>query len=126
MANKPVNQEKQENNKVIENTVNEEAVSTENLERSLEREFKKEEQSVKQILDSEEKVRILIPEDPLNPGDVVPVGVNGVIYAIPRGKEFLVPKSIYDTWSYSYQKTLIANSKIKVAALEEKEIEILS
>lgn len=58
---------------------------------------------------------ILIPEDPLNPDDlVVPIGVNGVIYSIPRGKEFEVPDVIADIWHESYSKTAAANRRIKV------------
>lgn len=71
------------------------------------------------------KRSILIPEDPLNPNDlVVPVSVNGVTYAIPRGKRFEVPDVIADVWEDSYSKTQAANRKIKFQ--ENRDIVITS
>lgn len=66
------------------------------------------------------KRRILIPFDPLNPSDVVvPIAVNGVTYAIPRGKAFDVPEVIADIWEESYQKTQAAQQRIKVQVPDE-------
>jgi len=87
-----------------------------------EKDLQKEELSVKAQLDACDKVPIMIPYDPMNPDDVVPIGLNGVIYAIPRGKEFMVPKPIYEIWKNSYMETVKANEKAK--KLMEKEIEI--
>lgn len=92
-------------------------------EARLEKELAKQEKTMKAILDAEPKKTIHIPENPLNPNEVVPVGVNGVIYAIPVGQDFEVPKSIYDTWKYSYEKTREANKKMD--AVLKKEIKIL-
>lgn len=92
-------------------------------EARLERELAKQEKTMKAILDAEPKKTIHIPENPLNPNEVVPVGVNGVIYAIPVGQDFEVPKSIYDTWKYSYDKTREANKRMDQVL--KKEIKIL-
>ncbi|WP_058301697.1 hypothetical protein [Gorillibacterium timonense] len=80
------------------------------------------EMSFKQYLDSRPKVKIEIPEDPNNPGDVVPVAINGVIYAIPVGQEFEVPDLIYNVWKESHEKTKAANKKIKITELKELQI----
>jgi len=70
-------------------------------------------QSTLTQLQARPKKTILIPEDPLNPNDfVVPVAINGVTYAIPRGQEFEVPDVIYDVWKESYTKTQEANRRI--------------
>ncbi|MFC8561407.1 hypothetical protein [Peribacillus frigoritolerans] len=92
-------------------------------EARLERELAKEEKSMKAILDAQPKKLIHIPENPMNPNEVVPVGVNGVIYAIPVGQDFEVPQSIYETWKYSYDKTRQANKRMEEVL--KKEITIL-
>ncbi|MBS4200281.1 hypothetical protein KHA93_11630 [Bacillus sp. FJAT-49732] len=92
-------------------------------EKRAEVELAKLEMSMKKRLSKEKKVPIFIPEDPLNPDDVVPVGVNGVIYAIPRGQQFDVPESIYKAWKYSYDETVKANKKIKFE--QNKQIQVL-
>ncbi|MDQ6418676.1 hypothetical protein RB620_04415 [Paenibacillus sp. LHD-117] len=74
-----------------------------------------EQKSTLKRLQERPKKTIFIPEDPLNPDDlVVPISVNGVTYSIPRGKEFEVPDVIADIWAESYSKTAAANRKIKV------------
>jgi hypothetical protein len=92
-------------------------------EARLERELAKEERSMKAILDAQPKKLIHIPENPMNPNEVVPVGVNGVIYAIPVGQDFEVPQSIYETWKYSYEQTRQANKRMEEVL--KKEITIL-
>lgn len=89
---------------------------------SHEREFKKAEKTMKDILAKEKKVTIFIPENPINPNEVVPVSLNGVTYAIPVGQEFEVPESIYKVWKYSYDETRKANAKM--AQVLNKEINI--
>lgn len=91
-------------------------------EKKIEKEIEKQERSFKEQLAKEKKVPIHIPDDPLNPDDVVPVGLNGVIYAIPRGQSFEVPESIYKVWKYSYDKTVEANKRIKVE--KNKQIQV--
>lgn len=93
-------------------------------EKDIERDLNKQEKSFKEQLLKEKKVPIHIPDDPLNPDDVVPVGLNGVIFAIPRGQTFEVPESIYNVWKYSYDKTVEANRKIKVE--RNKDIQVFS
>lgn len=82
-----------------------------------------EQQSTLAQLQARPKKTILIPEDPLNPMDlVVPVAINGVTYSIPRGQEFEVPDVIYDVWKESYTKTQAANRRIVVR--EERSLAI--
>ncbi|MNH44375.1 hypothetical protein D3C79_1065270 [compost metagenome] len=53
----------------------------------------------------------------------MPVGWNGIIYAIPRGQEFEVPEVIYDIWKDSYTKTQAVNKRVRENA--NKEIKIM-
>lgn len=92
-------------------------------EAKMEKELAKQEKTMKQRLDAEPKKTIFIPENPINPNEVVPVGVNGVIYAIPVGQEFEVPESIYNVWKYAYDKTREANKRMDEVL--KKEIKIL-
>ncbi len=94
-----------------------------NSEASLEAQIKKEEKSLKQQLEAFPKVKMEIPEDPNNPDDVVPVGWNGIIYAIPRGQQFEVPQPIYDIWKNSYDQTKAVNKRIREST--KKEIQVL-
>lgn len=94
-----------------------------NSEASLEAQIKKEEKSLKQQLEAFPKVKMEIPEDPNNPDDVVPIGWNGIIYAIPRGQQFEVPQPIYDIWKNSYDQTKAVNKRIREST--KKEIQVL-
>lgn len=87
-----------------------------------EKDFKAQEKSMRQILDEQKKKTILIPENPLNPNEVVPVSLNGVTYAIPTGIECEVPESIYKIWKYSYDETRKAQQKM--GNLLNKKLEI--
>ena len=80
------------------------------------------ENNIRQILDEQKKKTILIPENPLNPNEVVPVSLNGVTYAIPTGIECEVPESIYKIWKYSYDETRKAQQKM--GNLLNKKLEI--
>lgn len=91
-------------------------------EKSMEAQITKQEKSLREQLESFPKVMIEIPEDQNNPDDVVPVGWNGIIYAIPRGIQFEVPKPIYDIWRESHKLTQEANKRIRESV--NKEIEI--
>lgn len=90
---------------------------------NLERQIAREEKTLKQQLDEMDKVEIEIPDDPNNPGDIVPVGWNGIIYAIPRGISFEVPRVIYDIWKESHTKTQAVNKRVRESVT--KEIKIL-
>jgi hypothetical protein len=92
-------------------------------EKQLESKLAKEEKSLKAQLDAFKKVSIEIPEDPNNPDDIVPVGWNGIIYAIPTGKQFEVPEPIYHIWKESHEKTKAANKRIRESI--NKEIQIM-
>lgn len=81
-----------------------------------------EELSLKERLDAMPKKTIHIPEDDNNPGDVVPIGWNGIIYAVPRGIEFQVPEVIADIWQNAYAQTRKAKQKMTIT--ENKEIAI--
>lgn len=92
-------------------------------EKASERKIAKQENALKAQLKKRKKVSLTIPEDPLNPDDVVPVGWNGIIYAIPRGIEVEVPDVIADIWRESYQKTQEVNKRIREST--KKELKIL-
>ncbi|MGL5351973.1 MAG: hypothetical protein ACRDA5_01460 [Clostridium sp.] len=83
------------------------------------------ERNTKQILDAEEKVMIFIPEDIVNNNPVATVSINGVTYAIPRGVELLVPKSIKAIWDESYSKTMAINRRIKIEQVKNSEVSII-
>lgn len=93
-----------------------------NDEKNMEAQIAREEKNLKKYLDSMPKVPIEIPEDPDNPDDVVPVGWNGIVYAIPRGQQFDVPKPIYDIWKESHQKTQAVNKRIRESVTKEIKI----
>lgn len=90
---------------------------------NLEKEIEKQEKNLRQQLDAMPKVSIEIPEDPDNPEDVVPIGWNGIIYAIPRGQQFEVPKIIYEIWKESYDKTKAVNKRIREST--QKEVKVI-
>lgn len=83
----------------------------------------KDEKNFKVWLKQQPKVPIHIPENPMNPGEVVPVGLNGVVYAIPTGQDFEVPKPIYDVWKYAHEETRAANQQAQ--RILNKELKIL-
>lgn len=86
-----------------------------------ERELAKIEKSMKEQLLAQEKVMIFVPEDATGETQVVTVTVNGVQFAIPRGKEFLVPKAIKEVWDRSYAETIRVNRRIKVQDVENNQ-----
>ena len=88
------------------------ATTPEQQEVNLESLIAKQEKDFKRILSEMPKKTIHIPRDPNNPKDVVPIGWNGIIYAVPRGKSFEVPAVIADIWLESYEKTQAAHDRI--------------
>ncbi|KAF6564529.1 hypothetical protein G9G63_10330 [Paenibacillus sp. EKM202P] len=83
-------------------------------EKALERQAAEAEKSVLEQLKAMPKVKIMIPDDPANPNDkVVPVGFNGVIYTVPRGKSVEVPEAIAEIYQYSYEMTREVNQRIE-------------
>jgi hypothetical protein len=92
-------------------------------EANMEAQIARQEKTLKQRLDEMKKVTIEIPEDPNNPDDVVPVGWNGIVYAIPRGQQFEVPEVIYNIWKESHKKTQEVNKRIREST--QKEITVL-
>lgn len=97
----------------------EQTTNTPAHEKNLEAQIRQEEKTLKQVLAERPKVMIEIPEDPNNPDDVVPVGWNGIIYAIPRGQQFEVPDVIYNIWKDSHQKTQAINKRIRESVTRE-------
>lgn len=93
--------------------------SPEQVEANLEARIAKEEKTLRQQLEDMPKVSLTIPEDPNNPDDVVPIGWNGIIYAIPRGIEFQVPVVIREIWQESYTKTMAVNKRIRESVKKE-------
>jgi hypothetical protein len=87
-----------------------------------EAEFLQEEKNLKAILAAMPKKKLIIPEDENNPGDVVPIGWNGIIYAVPRGKEFEVPEVIADLWHNHYTQTMAVKRRMNTT---NKEIEVI-
>jgi hypothetical protein len=81
-----------------------------------------EEKTLKEQLAAMTKKTIHIPEDESNPGDVVPIGWNGIIYAVPRGIDFEVPYVIADIWQNAYSQTQKAKRKMTIT--ENKEIAV--
>jgi hypothetical protein len=81
-----------------------------------------EEKTLKQQLAAMPKKSIHIPEDEANPGDVVPIGWNGIIYAVPRGIDFEVPYVIAEIWQNAYTQTQKAKKKMTIT--ENKEITV--
>ena len=72
--------------------------------------------SVKEQLEEETKVKIFIPVDEMNPElTIAEINLSGYKYQIPRGEEYEVPKSIYEIWKESYEKTLRAERRIAEA-----------
>lgn len=72
--------------------------------------------SVKEQLEKEPKVKIFIPVDEMNPDlTIAEINLSGYKYQIPRGEEYEVPKSIYEIWKESYEKTLRAERRIAEA-----------
>ena len=54
-----------------------------------------EKKEVAPVKKQEEKVKIVIPKDPINKNDsFVPVAINGYIYQIKRGETVEVPKEV--------------------------------
>ena len=73
-----------------------------------------EELSLKEQLAQRPKKTLMIPRDPLNKDDVVPIVWSGIVYAVPRGKAFEVPDVIADIWNYAYEKTIAAEAKMEI------------
>jgi hypothetical protein len=94
-------------------------MATRTDESNLEKKIRQEEKTLKQQLDNMRKISIEIPEDPNNPDDVVPVGWNGIVYSIPRGRMFEVPEAIYNIWKESHERTKAANKRIRESVTKE-------
>lgn len=89
-------------------------------EKSLERKAAKAEKTARQKLDAMPKKSIEIPIDPLNPNDKLAiVGINGVVYSIPRGIEVEVPQAVYDVWKDSDRRTKEVNRRIEESTKKE-------
>jgi len=91
-------------------------------EAEMESQIRAEEKTAEQQLDAMPKVMLEIPEDPNNPDDVVPIGFNGIIYAVPRGIPFEVPKAIYDIWKDSHLRTQEVNKRVRDSVKKEVNI----
>ena len=88
-------------------------------EQAMEAQIREEEKTTLQQLKEMKKVWLEIPEDPNNPDDIVPIGFNGIIYAVPRGKAFEVPEVIADIWRESHEKTKAAQRRMREASNKE-------
>lgn len=59
-----------------------------------------------------DKVKLFIPEDPINVDKFRFVGVNGVNYYLAVGKEIEVPACVAEVWNDSYVRTQQAKAQI--------------
>jgi hypothetical protein len=62
---------------------------------------------------SMDKVKLFIPEDPINVDKFRYVQVNGVEYYLGVGKEIEVPACVAEVWHDSYSRTQQAKAQIK-------------
>lgn len=93
------------------------------IDKGLERKAASAEKTARQQLDAMKKVPLIIPDDPLNPGDkVVPIGFNGVVYTVPRGIQVDVPEAIYMIYQDSYSRTREANQRIEESTRKEVKV----
>ncbi|MEW4371775.1 hypothetical protein [Paenibacillus kandeliae] len=82
-------------------------------EKNLEKEADRREKALLAQLKAGPQTFIMIPDDPANPDDkVVPIGINGLFYTVPRGQMVEVPVPVAEIWNDSYMRTRIANQKI--------------
>ena len=58
------------------------------------------------------KVKLFIPEDPINVDKFRFVGLNGVNYYLAVGKEIEVPACVAEVWHDSYARTSQAKAQI--------------
>lgn len=92
-------------------------------EKHLERKAKDAEKTIQQKLKAMKKVEITIPDDPQNPGDkVVPIGIGGIVYTVPRGIPTEVPEAIAEIWRDSYKRTREVNQRIDESTSKEVKI----
>lgn len=93
------------------------------IDKSLERKAANAEKNAKQQLAAMKKVPLIIPDDPLNPGDkVVPIGFNGIVYTVPRGVQVDVPEAIAQIYQDSYTRTREANQRIEESTRKEVKV----
>lgn len=93
---------------------------TVDVEKGLEQQAQAAERSMLSRLQAEGYETIFVPEDQSNPEDkVVSVGVNGIIFSIPRGQPTSVPKAVAEVWNDSFLRTKEANARIDRSTREE-------
>lgn len=68
--------------------------------------------SIKAILDAEEKVHLHLFKDSEKYNDDLVVGINGYFYVIKRGEDVQVPKSVYEAVMNSMKQDEIAAMKL--------------
>lgn len=91
---------------------------------NLEAKFRADEIAMRKQLDAMPKKPLMIPVDELNPDDkLVAIGVNGVIYAVPRGVYVEVPNVVADIYMESQQKTMEAQHRIDTST--QKEVKVM-
>lgn len=83
------------------------------LEQDYEQQARNDEKNAMQVLKEMEQVALFIPNDPVNKADkMVPVGFNGVIWPVMRGKQVMVPKVIAEIWNDSYERTVAVEERM--------------
>lgn len=96
------------------NTVDKTQATLNKTEQEFEKNASKNEKDMLKKLQAMKKVMIHIPDDPQNPKDkVVPIGINGIVYTVPRGIAVEVPEAIAEIWNDSYKRTKEVNERIE-------------
>lgn len=92
-------------------------------EKNLEKMADEREKELLAQLKAGPQTMIHIADDPNNEHDkVVPIGINGIFYTVPRGQSILVPTPVAEIWEDSYTRTRIANKKIEDSVRTEIQI----
>ena len=81
--------------------------------------------SIKSILDAEDKVRLHLFKDSEKYNDDLMVGINGYFYKIKRGEDVMVPKSVYEAVMNSMKQDEIAAMKLAELASKANDKELL-
>lgn len=81
--------------------------------------------SVKAILDAEEKVMLHLFKDSERYSDDLVVGINGYLYQIKRGEDVMVPKSVYELVMNSMKQDEITSQTLAAFSAKTKDPELL-
>lgn len=86
--------------------------------KALEGKVLSKEQSMKKLLDNDEKVEFFIPDKELKKGELVPVIINGCRTDVPVGEYVMIPRRVANVLKKSQQNTSKAMDAAKKSANE--------